>query len=291
MLMLRCIQTSAYSYLTMDVLFTSATNAENDGGSTDIGCPGTVTKQSCQLRPAVIEYPVMIQNTSNSLLNTSSTMSAQLMNGAMTFDTEQDYNDEEGSGKFDSFDRDNKQMDGFKVLGYNNISPLSGGSMAGYGTVPALGGILQAFNMYLGGNAYMTFDGIYGFQLNQTGNAQQYLTNAPSGFQCGFQYSNPVAPGDDWILNSVMKSINQIMFTLATDVNYNAELMDDDSTPQGKNYNATVYRDSVHYVTHQSYMWGAFASMLACVLLVVPCYWGYWQLGRKVCVSSWVQRA
>lgn len=277
------VNTSAYSYLTMDVLFTNAKDAGSNGNG---GCPGTLTKQTCQLRPAVVEYPVMIQNSSNSLLNASSTLSAQLMNGAMSFDTQEDYISEEGSNSFGIFNRTNKQMNGFSIVEYNNISPLSGGNGNGYGTVPALAGIQQALNMYVGGNAWMYFDGIYGFQLNQTGNAQQYLMNAPSGFQCGYQYSNPVTPGGDWILNSVMKSINQIMFTLATDVYYNSDSSEDESTPLGKDYNATVYRDSVHYVTHEPYMWGAFASMLMCITLVLPTYWGYWQLGRKVSFST-----
>lgn len=29
-------------------------------------------------------------------------------------------------------------------------------------------------------------------------------------------------------------------------------------------------------------MWGAFASILFCIVCVLPVYWGYWQLGRNV---------
>lgn len=32
-------------------------------------------------------------------------------------------------------------------------------------------------------------------------------------------------------------------------------------------------------------MWGAVAATLCCVLLVLPVYWGFWQLGRKVSLN------
>jgi len=142
--------------------------------------------------------------------------------------------------------------------------------------------------MYLAGHASVTLDATgSGFQLNQTGNAQQYLMNGPSGEQCGYIYDNPVTPVDTTSegassktqLTSVIQSINEIMFTLATDVYWS------ESVPPYSEYNGSMIKTNVlHYQTNFPYMWGAFASMMACFLLVLPSYWGFWQLGRKVCV-------
>lgn len=45
-----------YSFITLDILYTQSS------GSDDTSCPGTLTARHCKLRPAVIDYPVTIQN-------------------------------------------------------------------------------------------------------------------------------------------------------------------------------------------------------------------------------------
>jgi hypothetical protein len=217
-------------------------------------------------------------NTDGMSLNTLPTIPS------ITFESEEDYAG--WAEDFAQFNRDNKQTNGFTVVGYKDVHEEHFSNTDDPQTY--LLGLQQALSMYLGGSAYMYFDGTGGFQIHQTGNAQQYLTNAPLGtsdgtFVCGYQYMDPInSPGRyDWILNNVVLSINQIMFTLATD-----PLINNASYPDGiaplTSYNATLRRTNIHYVTHTPYMWGAFASMLVCVLLILPTYWGFWQLGRKV---------
>ncbi|KAK6439679.1 hypothetical protein LTR95_004121 [Oleoguttula sp. CCFEE 5521] len=43
-----------------------------------------------------------------------------------------------------------------------------------------------------------------------------------------------------------------------------------------------MYTESIHYNTRFLYVMGAIISTVVCVLSVLPTYWGYWQLGRKV---------
>ena len=38
------------------------------------------------------------------------------------------------------------------------------------------------------------------------------------------------------------------------------------------------YKETIHYVTHYPFMWGAIASTLVCVLLVLPTYWSVFRL-------------
>lgn len=43
----------------------------------------------------------------------------------------------------------------------------------------------------------------------------------------------------------------------------------------------TLYTITI-YDSHWAFLWAAIASLLTCVCLVLPSYWDFWQLGRKV---------
>jgi hypothetical protein len=40
--------------------------------------------------------------------------------------------------------------------------------------------------------------------------------------------------------------------------------------------------DTIRYQYHEPFMWGAIALMLVCIICVLPSYWRFWELGRKV---------
>ena len=248
------------SYIAMDLLYTQA----KDRGDT---CPGNMTKQTCRLWPAVISYPVQLDshNTDNS------------MNGIKLGVSRAAYFGESGvtSG---AFNRTLKQQNGYEILRYTNVQeePAAVGSPLD----TRLGGIQLGLQMYLGGSASVSHGGAFGWRIAQQYNAPQYLTNAPESSSCAYQYLNPLVPGDLSSVPSVVENINQIMFVLATDMSAGDPA--NDLNTGSSYYNATVYKDSVHYVTGRAYMWGAFASTVVCILLVLPVYWGFWQLGRKV---------
>lgn len=85
------------------------------------------------------------------------------------------------------------------------------------------------------------------------------------------------APSD-----SLVALINQLMFGLAIDVSVDDEYLEPD---HDQILNGTRYPYAVHYRVHSEYMWGAVAATVCCVLLVLPVYWGFWQLGRKVSLN------
>ena len=45
---------------------------------------------------------------------------------------------------------------------------------------------------------------------------------------------------------------------------------------------ADMRKDEIHYQTNLGWMIGALVSTIVCVLLVLPAYWRFWELGRKV---------
>lgn len=70
------------------------------------------------------------------------------------------------------------------------------------------------------------------------------------------------------------------MLALALDISN--EDNDKDVMGGSLSRSATIYKDTIHYFNNTTYMRGAFASILACIIYVFPVYWEYWQLGREV---------
>jgi len=264
----------AWSYVQMTINYTTA----NDETNANVSCPGTKYSQSCKLRPAVVEYPVKIQNAST------------LVTGMSLAIDGKHYNNQ----TFCNFNSTLKQQNGFAIQSYSNIyeNPLGGERTR-------LGGVAQGLQTYLGGDAVMHY-GAQGYHLEQTGNAPTYLSNdlgvqtgglANSANLCGFQYLDPMTaydfggwaekdPSHRFDVPALVGKINQIMFALALDI---SDEDDDKNVTAGTLVRqAWVYQDAIHYKTNFNFMWGALASMLVCVFCVLPVYYGYWQLGRAV---------
>lgn len=252
------------------------TIADNDG--VNVSCPSNQYTQSCMLRPAIIEYPVKIQNDT-------------LQSMSLAVDPRYDTADNE---TFRYFNYTLMQENGFKILNISNIYENPQG-----GERTRLGGIAQGFQQYLGGDATMHY-GDQGYHLEQSGNAATYLTNdlgvqtgglANAANLCGFQFGDPMKPYDfggwaasstshDYDVPALVGKINQIMFALALDISGED---DDKNVALGTLVRpAHVIQDAIFYKTNFAFMYGALASMLVCVICVLPVYYGYWQLGRPV---------
>ena len=196
----------------MTINYTTA----NDETNANVSCPGTKYSQSCKLRPAVVEYPVKIQNAST------------LVTGMSLAIDGKHYNNQ----TFCNFNSTLKQQNGFAIQSYSNIyeNPLGGERTR-------LGGVAQGLQTYLGGDAVMHY-GAQGYHLEQTGNAPTYLSNdlgvqtgglANSANLCGFQYLDPMTaydfggwaekdPSHRFDVPALVGKINQIMFALALDI-------------------------------------------------------------------------
>ncbi|KAL2062003.1 hypothetical protein VTL71DRAFT_6269 [Oculimacula yallundae] len=268
------LSADAWSYIQMTVNFTAA----NDEPNVNVSCPGTKFSQTCVLRPAVIEYPVKIQNASSLITGMSLAVDGRHYNNQT----------------FRNFNSTLRQQNGCSVQSYADVfeNPLGGERTR-------LGGIAQGLQAYLGGDSIMHY-GAQGYHLEQSGNAATYLSNdlgvqtgglANSANLCGFQYADPMLPTDfgGWAAKdpshrfdvpALVGKINQIMFALALDI---SDEDDDKDVAAGTLVRpAWVYQDAIHYKTNFKFMWGALASMLFCIFCVLPVYYGYWQLGRPV---------
>lgn len=254
------------SNITMDIVYTQASAVDVLGQS----CSGTLYKQTCVLRPAIYKYPIMIQNY---------TLGTGRLQGLSVGVTEQSYFSSERDAST-HYSQDNKQQEGFELVGYQDIyEHLSqGGGTSLVNTT--LAGVQKALEMYLGGQANASDQVTGGWQLYQESNAQQYMSRDPNG-GCAYWYENPLNPSrqSDVHVQSVVAAINQIMFAIYSNVTNNAI---EHPLAVLQQYPSVEYKDSIHYSTNWAYAAGAIASTLFCILCVLPVYWGWWQLGRKV---------
>jgi hypothetical protein len=260
-----------YSYIAMDMMFTTAQDIDRSIVS-DAVCPGLATRQSCRLRPAVISYPLRITNYTGAHASNGVRLGTPQTQGGNTSNIvlrEEPYN------------ITSKQQGGFRVLRHEDIM----GSI--FDVPPYLGGLTLAFETYLGGHANISFKGSTSYVPDIMSSAYKYVLNADHiRATCGYRWMNPLEAANqtESLTRSVVSSINEIMLLTNLGV---PTLWNTSSAPQAAatSFNATMYRDSVHYSTNIYYMIGAVISNFICVLCVLPSYWGFWQLGRKVALS------
>ncbi|KAH0191255.1 hypothetical protein KCU99_g6843, partial [Aureobasidium melanogenum] len=267
-----------YSRIQMNLTFTNATATESGSAS----CPGKLTRHSCILRPAIVSYPVTIEDTtgsdseiyvSNMYLGYNTTSyGGQVAYYSKALDTyytaDQDVTESSNGTLYNSTLH---QLNDYSVVRHKDV--LEDPTFFTGGTPTVIGGIVEILNRYLAGTSTMHYDRGQ-FTVDQTGAAGvlpfDYIRNTSNG--CDFQFRDP--------LDSAVLQINSLMFVLAVDP-WGANYENNNSTLTER-FKATLYATSIHYVTNRRYMWAALAMMLVCVLCVIPSYWGYWQLGRDV---------
>jgi hypothetical protein len=272
-------QNGDYSRILMNITFTNTTADESNTTS----CPGVLTRHSCILRPAIVSYPVTIEDntqtstarnpTANMYLGYNTTSyGGQLYytgDGGETYYTE---NDPDFDANIASYNKSAQQLRDYTVF-YKDIleedPTLSGSSST------VIGGFGSVLSQYLYGYNSMSVNDDHHFVQYPSGLASvqpfkvAYNTSAPS---CAYQYRDP--------LEYILRHINLLMFTLSIENSGHDWEMDE--VPISTQIIAKQYSQSIHYQTNKRFMYGALASILFCILCVLPSYWGYWQLGRDV---------
>jgi hypothetical protein len=271
-------QNGDYSRIMMNITFTNTTTNENNPNS----CPGTLTRHSCVLRPAVISYPVTIED------STQTSAKTPIANMYLGYNTTsyggQLYFTEDGGETIytddierstltntTAYDKTAQQLRDYSVVSYKNVLERDPSLAAGSSTV--MGGFATVLDQYFNGKSFL-FSNDSHFVLSAYALANQqpfkvtYNDSAPG---CGYQYYDP--------LDYIIRHINLLTFTLSVDPFFRNPY---NNYTIVTNVTAKQYSQSIHYQTNHGFMYGALASILVCVLCVLPSYWGYWQLGRDV---------
>ena len=228
-------------------------------------CPSVLTKTTCELRPALINYPLTLQNISSEFLNVTE---AFLGWNA----TANSY-----SAKYSPSDH---QMHNFTVVKYLDLKEQPAPSQ-----LTQLGGIQLALQISLGGAVSLSY-GPNGWGAEQNGTLGSIRElERPEPFMCNWVYTNP--------MNYLLQQLNTLTFLLMNDpyVVNDDHVYDWEKThgkvPGLKNITTSgpQFSDVITYRSRWPYLYGALASTLVCILCVSPSYWGFWELGREVSLS------
>ncbi|KAG4432747.1 hypothetical protein IFR05_011777 [Cadophora sp. M221] len=245
-------------------------------------CPATMYRTSCELTQSIINYPVYMQFSNQSTTSRHGAVSkVSVYLGGL--------NKTEGTwSQLQDFDYDKGQLPGFDYIS----DVVTTNKAPGPFSYTTNGGIYQALKDRYTSRAYLTthnndsanwsvsFDGQYAALL---ANNEDPPTNNNT---CPFRYDDP--------MDIIMPGLNTLTFIVSDNLYNRANWTDNAFTPaQATAYwddsllsaPATQYKTEVHYATNYHFMFGALASTLLCACLVLPVYWGFWQLGRKVSLN------
>ena len=254
------------------------TRLQSLGGTSTTSCPSNKTVTSCELRPAVVEYPVTIMNYSNPHIANGVSLGADLkaQNTDQALQTQ-------------AYDASNKQSAGFKVHGYIETE-----EQQFYMGDTTLGGIQAALSQYLGSLATITYTGPENgskegtWSLSQQGTlAQTYMYGLPTPGTCDCSFYDPL----DYIIGQInqltfLTSLNQTSFP----PNWQPNKTNSTTITVLNGMKETAYiqplttlqiADAIHYQTHWLFMALAVASMVICALCVLPSFYGYWEVRRE----------
>lgn len=267
-------------YIIMEVVHTvSEEDLSDHVGS---GCPSILKRKTCRLRAAVVNYPIELSQRGD-METWTACIGPDPYN--YTADPLTSY----------GFNESEKQQNYFAVRKTLNLSDFPYAVLSPDNTYygnSTFGGLALGLQTYIGGSAHLSkVDNTTSYTIHQNGSAQSYLTNLPVKGSCTYNYSDPleggrdlvgtstIGPGSKFIDPGLIEKINSIMFGLATDV---SSLDPNNNYTKLDWYPASIYADTVHFETNFWYMSGAAISTIVCVLLVLPSYYGFWQLDHRM---------
>lgn len=262
--------TRDYPSLALDLLYFDSDNPYDPNSGS---CPGTITSVQCKMRPALVRYPMTIVNYTN----------AHITNGVSIGGRPHD-DSNTASPPVSPYSYSNKQAEGFTVLRY-----LTSSDRNVVNSTTELGGIANALSQFMASSAAITYTGSSLWTLTQKGILSQSMMFGPPNMgscDCSFRDA----------LSTLVSGVNQLSFLTATSlINRPAPsairegtqatvigILDNTTATFTPMPNSLQISDVIHYKTHYLYMGIGVASMIGCILLIIPAFWQYGELGRQV---------
>lgn len=250
-------------------------SADTDPG---LACPTTRYTSSCLIRPAFVKYPITVTNhTGTHSANGVSMGWASDVAPSADFATK--------------FDPSNNQLAGVNVTGYPSLTSDSSTGLDDTNVLSPAGtmnisyaGIKSAMSGYLSSNATLDFFGPNGWLMEQSGYLVENQLLSANSQSCAISFEDPI----DYIVGKLnLLAFGTAILNLTTDetirLGTNVTYYNGDQTVHVHHLDEGYQiLDVVFYNTNYRYLAGALASMVACVLCVLPAYWGYWELPHDV---------
>ncbi|KAJ4300837.1 hypothetical protein N0V90_002925 [Kalmusia sp. IMI 367209] len=248
-----------YASVKLNMLYADSHRGEQEGS-----CPGFLTRRSCEIRPAVVEYPVTVMIPSEEELRGRNIV------------THIKFFNQTSNVPFGTV-LDGNQIDQLKVLKYFDLNEKSG-------DVSTVGALTYVLNNLYGSSASLVYDKDWDIKVE--GSQVQSIFYADDDKRdVNRCYYDIDKNGRDDPAISLLRKLNTLSFVAGLYLN-GAPNTDVDARAAKGMPSQTVLTSVTgiveEYNTNFSYVAGALVATLVTVFLVLPVYWGFWQLGRKV---------
>jgi hypothetical protein len=228
-------------------------------------CPGTKTRRSCEIRPAVVQYPVTVMVPSEEELKGKNIVThIKFFNDNKTWPVSVPLEDIE-------------QIDDLEVLEYIDL-------VEHFDETSTVGALTYIMNNLYSSSANLTYDTAWGV-TSRGASAQTTFyadTDTPDEERCWYNIAK--ASKDDPTIE-ILRKLNTL--SLVTGLYIKGDptkdvLEREAAGMASRNITALVTGIVEKYKTNFTYVCSALAANLITFLLILPVYWGFWQLGRKV---------
>ena len=251
--------TKPYASITLDMLYVDSHNGNQSGS-----CPGTLTKRSCEIRPAVVEYPVVVMTPSEEEL-----AGGNIVTHVKFFDaTKVPLN-----APLDEM----RQIDELKVIEYQDLNEH-------FNETSTVGAMHYIFNNLHSSSANLTYDKSWDVMARGASAQTTFFADSDKedANRCWYDIDKP---GKDDPTVELLRKINTLSFVAALYHQGAPKTNDTLRAAAGmssQRFVASITGIVEEYQTDFRYVAGALVATLVTVLCVLPVYWGFWQLGRKV---------
>jgi hypothetical protein len=247
-----------YADVKLEMLYVDSHN-----GSTAGSCPGTLTRRTCLIRPAIVEYPVTVMKPSEEELKGKNIVThIKFFNDNKTWPLSAPLLDQ--------------QIDDLKVVAYADLNEK-------FASVSTVGAMTYVFNNLYSSSANLTYENDW--DISSRGSQAQsifYADNNDVHSKCNYGIDKPNR--DDPVIE-LLRKLNTLSFVAALYLN-GAPVLERQARIKANLAHQTIETAVTgiveQYKTSFAYVGGALAATLITVLLALPVYWGFWQLGRKV---------
>ena len=252
-------ESKPYASINLDMLY-----VDSHKGSTDNDCPGTLTQRTCEIRPAIVEYPVTVM-----------VPSEEELKGKNIVTHVKFYTDNTSHPLGTNITE--TQIDQIKFLEYVDLNER-------FNETSTIGALTYILNNLYSSSANLTYKDDWDIAL-RGGQAQTTFfadTDTETFSRCYYDIDRP---GLDDPAIELLRKVNTLSFVAALYLKGQPAVNVTDRSAQGM-ANQTVLTSVTgiveEYDTDFNYVAGALVASFITMLLVFPVYWGFWKLGRKV---------
>ncbi|KAJ4988905.1 hypothetical protein SVAN01_05529 [Stagonosporopsis vannaccii] len=248
-----------YASINMNMMY-----VDSRAGANNDDCPGTLTRRTCEIRPAIVEYPVTVM-----------VPSEEELRGRNIVTHVKFFNDNTTHAM--GVPITTSQIDQLKFLEYVDLDEK-------FNETSTTGALTYVFNNLYSSSASLTYKDDWDIEM-RGGQAQTTFfadTDTQSNNRC---YYGIDRPGLDDPAIELLRKINTLSFVAALYLKSQPSTAVTNRTAAGMSSQtalSSVTGIVEEYITDFNYVAGALVATLVTILLVLPVYWGFWHLGRKV---------